>query len=66
MQPKLYSKLYEAIEKFLNDNCETDEYQALDFYSPDNMGLHMTNAAATVFDGIVEASKFAEYEASAT
>lgn len=60
MNPKLQAKLFEAIDKFVEDNCTSEEWEWLDFLAVPFLADVMTAAAATVFDMNVSASKLAE------
>jgi hypothetical protein len=64
MHPKLYLKLFETMEKFIEQNCASDEWKNADFYSPASLALRMSQAAENIFDATVEASKFGEDNAS--
>lgn len=63
MKPKLFAKLHEAIEKFIEQNGDSDEWQGEDFFTPETLSLRMAEAARTVFDVAVESSKAAEESA---
>ena len=64
MKPKMFAKLHEAMLKFVNQNCETDEWQQEDFLSPDDLELMMAKAAELVFDTAVQSSQYTERERS--
>lgn len=49
MKPKLFAKLHEAIEKFIEQNVDSDEWQGEDFFTPETLSLRMAEAARTVF-----------------
>lgn len=48
MNYKLLAKLEEAIEKFVNENCDDDEWP--DTYWPDNGSKLVTQAASLIID----------------
>lgn len=56
MNPILFAKLFSAMEKFIEQNCESDEWQ--DFWSPENLALHMAQAASIVLTATIESSVF--------
>lgn len=60
MNPKLYVKLFEKIQEFVTESCESDEWARLDAYWPDDGEGLMADAASSVFDAIVASSKFTE------
>lgn len=60
MHPKLKLKIYEAIEKVIDDACEADLWEG---YLHPEITNHMTEAAALVFDSSMEGQRYAKQEA---
>ena len=60
MNTKLKSKIEEAIEKTINDNCEDDFW---DGYIHPELVQQMTNAAEQVFDATMKSQEFVEKQA---
>ena len=58
MNPRLYSSLFKVIEDFIEEECESDEWQYDSFFAPENMAELMTNAASNIYDAIKESSRF--------
>lgn len=63
MKPKLFAKLHEAMEKFMDQNGDSDEWKSEDFFTPATLSLRMAEAARLVFDTAVESSKATEENA---
>lgn len=58
MNPKMFAELFEAMNKFVEQNCESPEWEKTNFLSHENLELHMAKAAEIVFDATVESSVF--------
>ena len=62
MDSHLFDSLEDAIEKWLNDHCEDDEWPNVFVYS--NQSKDMAQAAALVFDASVKGQEFAKNEST--
>ena len=60
MKSKLFAKLEEAIEKFVNENDEER-----DFYIYDSQIEDMAKAAAAIYDATEKGQKFADNQKEA-
>ena len=58
MQPKMFANLFEAIEKFVEQNCETPEWEQEDMFAHENLVLQMAKAAELIFHAAAESSRF--------
>jgi len=61
MKTGLYATLEKAIERWLNDHCEDDEWP--DSYIYEDQSKDMAKAVELVFDANVKGQKFAKKEA---
>jgi len=58
MNTMLQAKLEEAIQKWADDNCESDEWPQDTWTGADTV-LLMTEAARAVFDAVVKSQEYA-------
>jgi hypothetical protein len=59
MHPKLKLKIYEAMERVIEDNCDDGLW---DGYVHPDLTTQMTEAAALVFDSSMEGQRYAKQE----
>ena len=58
----LKSSLYDAIQKWVYDNCETDEWQDTGIIIANETVQHMTVVAFAIFEAIKNSQEFMERE----
>lgn len=64
MQPKLFASLLEAIEKWTESVCESEEWERLNIHYPQDGDELIAKGASAVFDAIVSSAREAEEEAN--
>jgi hypothetical protein len=64
MHPKLFSSMNDAMQKWISDRAEDDEYIASDTLTSPNIALNMARAAAAVWDSMVDSSVFTAEQVS--
>ena len=62
MDIKLKGRLVQKIEEWMNENCESDEWQETNHYTHNTLKNEMVNAAESVFDATVNYQIWAEQE----
>ena len=60
MNSQLFATLEKAINEWGGGISETEEYEELDGYWPEQLSRRMTEAAAAVFDANFEAQDYLE------
>ena len=60
MKTKLYLALEQAIQKWADENCETNDWPIR--YTGGQTTALMAKAAASVFDAVIEFQEYAERE----
>ncbi len=58
MNLRMKSYLRDVIQKWADEACNSDAWEQSGIYFGENTVDHMTDAAASVFDGICEAQRY--------
>lgn len=59
---KLHISLSEAIQKWMDDNCESDEWESINTWVGDNISSHMADAAISVLGGLIDCHEYLRKE----